>query len=247
VRRLTATFPGDGPGALLTRDGAVSLILAANQDSLLGTNDIGVTWPNTAGCQAPVLASDERRSQRPPLGPFLWHSRRRSVRRGGTKSFSESNGSDGLPPARRGPRGHKRNSPATRLQLLPRLNQSTVLLRLHRSNRSVWSGFRPGTSECAWQQSLWAKPFNPRLPKQLITVASKGPVPSFWLLPARCGLTQWLAGPGRQRRPSRQRLAGVALVCVVSSLTSSLLLVCRVALFPNSDAIHKGRCGVRLS
>ena len=32
---------------------------AADQD-MLGTNGIGLTWLNTAGCKAPALASDER-------------------------------------------------------------------------------------------------------------------------------------------------------------------------------------------
>jgi hypothetical protein len=32
--------------------------------------------------------------------------------------------------------------------------------RLHRSNRNVWSGFRPDMSVCAWRRSWWVRPFN---------------------------------------------------------------------------------------
>ena len=87
--------------------------------------------------------------------------------------FSEPTGSIGRAPVRRGLRPHKRNSRSTCLQLLPRPGQLTLRARLHRSNRSVWSGFRPDRSECAWQRSWCVKSFNPPLPGWFPAMALK--------------------------------------------------------------------------
>jgi hypothetical protein len=68
---LSATFPQRWPRRV-TNSRRGHFFDAADQDSVLGTNVTGVTWLNTAGCQAPALASDERYGLSAPApGPFL--------------------------------------------------------------------------------------------------------------------------------------------------------------------------------
>jgi hypothetical protein len=104
------------------------------------------------------------RSARPPRQPLAEIMHRRRYQR----CLNEPSGSSGRTSALRERRGRKRNSRATSLRLLNRPSQSTLPGHLHKPNRSVWSGFRPDMSGCAWRRSLVWQSFNLPFPEQFL-------------------------------------------------------------------------------